>query len=69
MGYGENTALVAYGRHLANLSDTSHVNAAIITSAVQVDDISFFDDPADKTDWYSLYTANGVKFSPIDNKN
>lgn len=69
LGYGENTALVAYGRHLANLSDTSHVNAAIITSAVQVDDISFFDDPADKTDWYSLYTANGVKFSPIYNKN
>lgn len=69
LGYGENTALVAYGRHLANLSDTSHVNAAIITSAVQVDDISFFDDPADKTDWYSLYTANGVKFSPIHNKN
>lgn len=68
LGYGENTALVAYGRHLANLSDTSHVNAAIITSAVQVDDISFFDDPADKTDWYSLYTANGVKFSPIYNK-
>ena len=68
LGYGENTALVAYGRHLANLSGTSHVNAAIITSAVQVDDISFFDDPADKTDWYSLYTANGVKFSPIDNK-
>lgn len=68
LGYGENTALVAYGRHLANLSDTSHVNAAIITSAVQVDDISFFDDPADKTDWYSLYTANGVKFLPIDNK-
>lgn len=69
LDYGENTALVAYGRHLANLSDTSHVNAAIITSAVQVDDISFFDDPADKTDWYSLYTANGVKFSPIYNKN
>lgn len=69
LGYGENTALVAYGRHLANLSDTSHVNAVIITSAVQVDDISFFDDPADKTDWYSLYTANGVKFSPIYNKN
>lgn len=69
LGYGENTALVAYGRHLANLSDTSHVNAAIITSAVQIDDISFFDDPADKTDWYSLYTANGVKFSPIYNKN
>lgn len=68
LGYGENTALLAYGRHLANLSDTSHVNAAIITSAVQVDDISFFDDPADKTDWYSLYTANGVKFSPIYNK-
>lgn len=69
LGYGENTALVAYGRHLANLSDTSHVNAAIITSAVQVDDISFFDDPADKTDWYSLYTSNGVRFSPIYNKN
>lgn len=69
LGYGENTALVAYGRHLANLSDTSHVNAAIITSAVQVDDISFSDDPADKTDWYSLYTANGVRFSPIYNKN
>lgn len=69
LGYGENTALVAYGRHLANLSDTSHVNAAIVTSAVQVDDISFFDDPADKTDWYSLYTANGVRFSPIYNKN
>lgn len=68
LGYGENTALVAYGRHLANLSDTSHVNAAIITSSVQVDDISFFDDPADKTDWYSLYTANGVRFSPIYNK-
>ena len=68
LGYDENTALVAYGRHLANLSDTSHVNAAIITSAVQVDDISFFDDPADKTDWYSLYTANGVRFSPIYNK-
>lgn len=69
LGYGENTALVAYGRHLANLSDTSHVNAAIVTSAVQVDDISFSDDPADKTDWYSLYAANGVRFSPIYNKN
>ena len=69
LGYGENTALVAYGRHLANLSGTSHVNTTIITSAVQVDDISFFDDPADKTDWYSLYTSNGVKFSPIYNKN
>lgn len=69
LGYDESTALVAYGRHLANLSDTSHVNDAIITSAVQVDDISFFDDPSDKSDWYSLYTANGVKFSPIYNKN
>ncbi len=68
LGYGEDTALVAYGRHLANLSDTSHVNAAI-TSAVQVDDISFSDDPSDKSDWHSLYTANGVKFSPISNKN
>ena len=69
LGYGAKTAMVAYGRHLANLSDTSHVNAAIITSAVQVDDISFFDDPSDKTDWYSFYTANGVRFSPIYNKN
>ena len=68
LGYGEDTALVAYGRHLANLSSASHVSSTI-TSAVQVSDISFYDDPSDKTDWYSVYTANGVKFTPIDNKN
>ena len=66
LSYGENTALVSCGRHLANLDSSSRVNSAI-TSAVQISDISFSDDPADPSDWYSLYTAKGVNFKPISN--
>ena len=66
LSYGENTALVSCGRHLANLDSSSGVNSAI-TSAVQISDISFSDDPADPSDWYSLYTAKGVNFKPISN--
>lgn len=64
LSYGENTALVSCGRHLANLDNSSRVNSTI-TSAVQIGDISFSDDPADPSDWYSLY---GAKFTPISNK-
>lgn len=64
LSYGENTALVSCGRHLANLDSSSRVNHTI-TSAVQISDISFSDDPADPSDWYSLY---GAKFTPISNK-
>ena len=66
LSYGENTALVSCGRHLANLDVSSGINRTI-TSAVQINDISFSDDPADPSDWYSLYTAKGVKFNPISN--
>lgn len=66
LSYGENTALVSCGRHLANLGSSSGVNSGI-TSAVQISDISFSDDPADPSDWYSLYTAKGVNFNPISN--
>ena len=65
LSYGENTALVSCGRHLANLDSSSGVNPTI-TSAVQISDISFSDDPADPSDWYSLY---GASFSPISSKN
>lgn len=66
LSYGENTALVSCGRHLANLDSSSGVNPTI-TSAVQISDISFSDDLADPSDWYSLYTAKGVNFKPISN--
>ena len=66
LSYGENTALVSCGRHLANLDSSSRVNSTI-TSAVQISDISFSDDPADPSDWYSLYTAKGVNFNSISN--
>lgn len=66
LSYGENTALVSCGRHLANLDSSSRVSSTI-TSAVQISDISFSDDPADPSDWYSLYTAKGVNFKPISN--
>lgn len=66
LSYGENTALVSCGRHLANLDSSSRVSSAI-TSAVQISDISFSDDPADPSDWYSLYTAKGVNFKSISN--
>lgn len=66
LDYGENTALVSCGRHLANLDSSSGVSSTI-TSAVQISDISFSDDPADPSDWYSLYTAKGVNFKPISN--
>lgn len=66
LSYGENTALVSCGRHLANLDSSSGISPTI-TSAVQISDISFSDDPADPSDWYSLYTAKGVKFNPISN--
>lgn len=66
LSYGENTALVSCGRHLANLDSSSGVNSTI-TSVVQISDISFSDDPADPSDWYSLYTAKGVNFKPIYN--
>lgn len=66
LSYGENTALVSCGRHLANLDSSSGVSSTI-TSAVQISDISFSDDPADPSDWYSLYTAKSVNFKPISN--
>lgn len=66
LSYGENTALVSCGRHLANLDSSSRVSSTI-TSAVQISDISFSDDPADPSDWYSLCTAKGVNFKPISN--
>lgn len=66
LSYGENTALVSCGRHLANLDSSSGVNSTI-TSVVQISDISFSDDPADPSDWYSLYAAKGVNFKPIFN--
>ena len=66
LSYGENTALVSCGRHLANLDSSSGVSSTI-TSAVQISDISFSDDPADPSDWYNLYTAKGVNFKPISN--
>lgn len=66
LSYGENTALVSCGRHLANSDSSSRVSSAI-TSAVQISDISFSDDPADPSDWYSLYTAKGVNFKSISN--
>lgn len=66
LSYGENTALVSCGRHLANLDSSSGVNPTI-TSTVQISDISFSDDPADPSDWYSLYAAKGVNFKPISN--
>lgn len=68
LSYGENTALVSRGRHLANLDSSSGVSPTI-TSAVQISDISFSDDPADPSDWYSLYTAKGVNFKTISNNN
>ena len=64
LNYGDNTALVSCGRHLANLDSSSGVDSTI-TSAVQISDISFSDDPTDPSDWYSLY---GAKFTPISNK-
>lgn len=66
LSYGENTALVSCGRHLANLDSSSGVSSTI-TSAVQISDISFSDDPAAPSDWYSFYTAKGVNFKPISN--
>lgn len=64
------TALIAYGRHLQNLDEASHVSDTI-TGAVQVSDLSFADDTADNEDWYSFY-GNGdgdTSFTPITNKN
>lgn len=58
------TALIAYGRHLQNLDEASHVSDTI-TGAVQVSDLSFADDTADNEDWYSFY---GDTFTPITNK-
>ena len=59
------TALIAYGRHLQNLDEASHVSDTI-TGAVQVSDLSFADDTADNEDWYSFYRDT---FTPITNKN
>lgn len=60
------TALIAYGRHLQNLDEASHVSDTI-TRAVQVSDLSFADDTADNEDWYSFYRDD--TFTPITNKN
>ena len=57
------TALIAYGRHLQNLDEASHVSETI-TGAVQVSDLSFAADTADNEDWYSFY---GDSFTPITN--
>lgn len=59
------TALIAYGRHLQNLDEASHVSETI-TGAVQVSDLSFADDTADNEDWYSFYRDD--TFTPITNK-
>lgn len=59
------TALIAYGRHLQNLDEASHVSDTI-TGAVQVSDLSFADDTADNEDWYSFYRDD--TFTPITNK-
>lgn len=59
------TALIAYGRHLQNLDEASHVSETI-TGAVQVSDLSFADDTTDNEGWYSFY---GDTFTPITNKN
>lgn len=59
------TALIAYGRHLQNLDEASHISETI-TGAVQVSDLSFADDTADNEDWYSFY---GDSFTPITNTN
>ena len=59
------TALIAYGRHLQNLDEASHVSDTI-TRAVQVSDLSFADDTADNEDWYSFY--GDTSFTPITNK-
>lgn len=59
------TALIAYGRHLQNLDEASHVSDTI-TRAVQVSDLSFADDTADNEDWYSFYRDD--TFTPITNK-
>ena len=58
------TALIAYGRHLQNLDEASHVSDTI-TRAVQVSDLSFADDIADNEDWHSFYRDT---FTPITNK-
>ena len=60
------TALIAYGRHLQNLDEASHVSDTI-TRAVQVSDLSFADDTAENEDWYSFYRDD--TFTPITNKN
>lgn len=60
------TALIAYGRHLQNLDEASHVSETI-TRAVQVSDLSFADDTADNEDRYSFYRDD--TFTPITNKN
>lgn len=62
-GVGRETALLAYGRHLANLDASSHVTDAV-TAAMQISDISFLDDTANEKDWYSYY---GPSFTPITN--
>ena len=62
-GTGSETALLAYGRHLANLDASSHVTDSI-TAAMQISDISFLDDTANDKDWYSCY---GPSFTPITN--
>ncbi len=56
------TAYIAYGRHLQNLS----VANESITKAVLVSDISFRDDKTNDEDYYSLY---GDSFTPITNDN
>ena len=56
------TALIAYGRHLQNLDEASHVSDTI-TRAVQVSDLSFADDTADNEDWYSFYRDD--TFTPV----
>ncbi len=60
-------AHIAYARHLQNLDADSGV-AASITSAQQTANISLRDDETNKEDWYTLYTKNGVDFTPIVNE-
>ncbi|MBO6214448.1 MAG: type II secretion system protein, partial [Lachnospiraceae bacterium] len=76
------TANISYVRHLQNL-DASSYPAAVLSdpgkyikpeNALQISDISFYDDPYDDKDWYSLYhssyfyTVGGnVSFATIRN--
>lgn len=69
-------ASIAYGRHLQNLDEGSHLPSSI-ESATQIQDIFFTNDSERTNDWYDCYAgkyynllANGTaNFKPIANSN